>query len=264
MMVKNNDTLQRGSANPLCSDPPGAGPRKGGAPVWLLEHQMPQCHACAAPQHPLHCGPVATATLSGLRRSITERGHAGDGDIASHSPLWPPPNPGHSFRGVPTTLPWHPQPCAWLCPLHGAERCSQRCSELGYRIAGFVHAERSGGGRKVTKHRGHSPGRATAVPSPHTGWYSGRHRSIKPCAGTLLLGWHMDKGGIWTCMGHPRVQEVGTATAERAAVGFTWGGGCMQEEWENGIQHKSKIAADATARLGPGEASDGGLAVSPA
>lgn len=70
-------------------------------------------------QHPLHCGPVATATLSGLHRSITERGHAGDGDITFHSPFWPPPIPGHSFGGVPTTLLWHPPalclalPFAW-------------------------------------------------------------------------------------------------------------------------------------------------------
>lgn len=155
--------------------------------MWLLEHQMPQCHACAAPQHPLHCGPVATATLSGLRRSITERGHAGDGDIASHSPLWPPPNPGHSFGGVPTTLLWAPQPCAWLCPLRGAEGRSQRCSELKNRTAGFVHAERSGGDRKVTRHRGHNPGGNTAVPSLHKGWYTGWHHSIKARAGTWFM-----------------------------------------------------------------------------
>lgn len=172
-------------------------------------------NATRARPRSIHC----TAALLPQQRSpastaASQRGAMlGMGTSHTTAPSGHPLTPGialgvspQPFYGIAS-----PAPGSALCM---EQRCSQRCSKLRYRIAGFVHLERLEGDKKVTKHRGHNPGRATADPSLHTGWQTGWHRSIKPCAGVLLLGWHMYKGDISTHMGHPRVQKVGTATAE--------------------------------------------------
>lgn len=193
---------------PWGSGSSGVGPRRGREPVLLLGRQR---HACAAPQHPLRCGPVARATLPGLRRSITRRGCATGGDIASHSPLQPSPIPRAQNQGCPHNLPpmaspslRPPLPFPWEQGDAHAAASAAPSQDRGFSAGGL-------GDGRVTKHWGHNPERGR------------RRRWASACKATrqhIIVGTARRQGGHTEHVtGHPKVLAGCTGGTHRHGGG---------------------------------------------